>query len=41
MSVIYCYYVIDEDTSLCEFVSVSDSGGFYVEYLEISIKLSK
>ena len=40
MSVIYCYYIIDA-VSLCELVSVSDSRGFHVEYLEISIMLSK
>jgi hypothetical protein len=40
MSVIYCYYIIDV-ISLCELVSVSDSRGLHVEYLEISIILSK
>ena len=40
MSVIYCYYIIDV-TTLCELVSVSDSQGLHVEYLEISIILSK
>jgi hypothetical protein len=34
MSVIYCYYIIDA-ISLCELVSVSDSGGLNVKYLEI------
>ena len=41
MSVIYCYYIIDEDTSLSELVSVSDTRGLNVKYLEISVKLSK
>ena len=40
MSVIYCYYILD-DIYLCELVSVSDIGGLNVEYLEISIRLSK
>ena len=40
MTIIYCYYIIDV-TSLCELVSVSDSPGLHVEYLEISIYLSK
>ena len=41
MSVIYCYYIIDVVSCLCELVSVSDSRGLHVEYLEISIILSK
>ena len=40
MSVIYCYYIKDV-ISLCELASVSDTGGLNVEYLEISIILSK
>ena len=40
MIVIYCYYITDA-TSLFELVSVSDYGGLNVEYLEISIRLSK
>ena len=40
MSIIYWYYIIDK-ISLCELVSVSDSRGVHVEYLEISIILSK
>ena len=40
MSVIYCYYIIDANC-LCELVSVSDNGGLNVEYLEISVILSK
>ena len=40
MTVIYCYYITDV-ISLCELVSVSDSRGLHVEYLEISIILSK
>ena len=40
MSVINCYYIMDS-VSLCELVSVSHSRGVHVEYLEISIMLSK
>ena len=40
MSVIYSYYIIDFK-SLCELVSVSDSRGVHVKYLEKSISLSK
>ena len=40
MSLINCYYITDV-ASLCELVSVSDSRGLYVEYLEISLLLSK
>ena len=40
MSVIDCYYVIDV-ICLCESVSARDIGGFNVEYLEISLILSK
>ena len=32
MSFIYCYYIIDA-SSLCELVSLSESGGFNVQYL--------
>ena len=35
MSVINCYYIIDV-VSLCELVSVSDTGGLNVKYLQIS-----
>ena len=35
MSVINCYYIIDV-ISLCELVSVSDTGGLNVKYLQIS-----
>ena len=38
MSVINCYYIIDV-ICLCELVSVSDTGGLNVKYLQISIKL--
>ena len=38
MSVIYCYYIFDS-ASLCELVSVSDTGGLNVKYLQISISL--
>ena len=38
MSVINCYYIIDV-ISLCELVSVSDTGGLNVKYLQISIRL--
>ena len=38
MSVINCYYIFDA-TSLCELVSVSDTGGLNVKYLQISIIL--
>ena len=41
MSLIYCYYIKDVISCLCELVSVSDTGGLHVEYLEISIILSK
>ena len=35
MSVINCYYITDA-ISLCELVSVSDTGGLNVKYLQIS-----
>ena len=38
MSVINCYYIIDA-ISLCELVSVSDTGGLNVKYLQISLGL--
>ena len=38
MSVINCYYIIDAP-SLCEPVSVSDTGGLNVKYLQISTVL--
>ena len=38
MSVINCYYIIDV-VSLCELVSVSDTGGLNVKYFQISILL--
>ena len=40
MSLISCYYITDV-ISLCELVTVSDSRGLNVEYLEISLALSK
>jgi hypothetical protein len=40
MSVIDCYYIKDV-ICLSELVSVSDSRGVHVEYLEISLILSK
>ena len=40
MTIINCYYITDV-TALCELVSVSDSRGVHVEYLEISKILSK
>jgi hypothetical protein len=38
MSAIYCYYIIDM-VSLCELMSVSDTGGLSVKDLQISISL--
>jgi hypothetical protein len=38
MSVINCYYIID-GPSLCELVSVSDTGGLHVKYFQISFAL--
>jgi hypothetical protein len=38
MSVINCYYIIDV-ASLCELVSVSDSGGLNINYFQISTSL--
>ena len=40
MNVIYCYYIIDA-AYLCEFLSVSESRGVQVEYLELSPTMSK
>ena len=39
MSVINCYNIIDVITCLCEKVSVSDTGGLNVKYLQISKEL--
>jgi hypothetical protein len=38
MSVINCYYIVDS-VSLCELVSVSDTGGLNVKYFQISLPL--
>ena len=40
MSVINCYYIKDE-ISLCELVSVSDTRGLNVKYLQISFALTQ
>ena len=41
MSVINCYYIIDVTISLCELVSVSDTRGLNVKYLQISFALTQ